>query len=126
MAENGGSELTRRQQRALVALVTAPTLKAAAKAAGIGERTLQRYVTLPEFQRALARQHDEMAALAMARLDGLLQKSFDVLGLDFEPGAGAEHRLRAASIVLRHYAALRVYADLARRVLELESRRQQK
>ncbi|MDQ1593287.1 MAG: hypothetical protein QOG71_3914 [Pyrinomonadaceae bacterium] len=48
-----------RQERALEAVLSAPTLKEAARAAGIGETTLWRYMREPAFKRRLreAQQH---------------------------------------------------------------------
>ncbi len=45
--------LTHKQDKALIALLTEPTITAAAKKAGIGERTLYRWLDDPLFAGAL-------------------------------------------------------------------------
>lgn len=51
MAENG--TLTTRQRRALTAILGAPTLDTAAAACGIARRSLERYLSQPDFRAAL-------------------------------------------------------------------------
>jgi transposase len=45
--------LTRRQRRAITALLGARTLEAAAQAAGVSRKTLSRWMTKPAFRAAL-------------------------------------------------------------------------
>jgi hypothetical protein len=47
-----GEKLSRKREQAIAALLTQPTIAAAAKMAGIGERTLRRWLKLPEFASA--------------------------------------------------------------------------
>jgi hypothetical protein len=54
--------------RAVEALLVAPTLKSAARRAGIGKRTLQTWLTEPEFQKALAEARQAYLGHALSRL----------------------------------------------------------
>jgi hypothetical protein len=88
MAENGNQkpELTPRQKRAIAALLTESDAKAAAAAAGVGYRTLCRWLTFERFRLALTQA--EGAALdgatrrllvgqsrALDALEGLIKSS---------------------------------------------------
>jgi hypothetical protein len=119
-APNG--TLTARQRRAIAALLTEPTVTAAAKTAKVGRRTLQTWLTLPHFRAALSETQGHELGLVAVRLAGLLTKSLDVIGLDMEPGAGADYRLRAAALILRHGSGLLEFADLEQRVSRLEGK----
>jgi hypothetical protein len=48
----GGEQLSRKQELAIAALLAEPTVEAAASRAGVSERTLQRWLRLPEFSGA--------------------------------------------------------------------------
>ena len=116
-------ELTVRQRRALTALLGAPTMAAAAKSAGVSERTIYRYLADPAFQAALREAQGRTLRMATARLTALLVKSLDVLGQATEPGHGqGQLRLRAAQTVVRHYAAMLEAQDLEERITRLEKR----
>jgi len=53
MPEGYGEKLSRKQEQAVVALLTMPTIRKAAEKAGVGERTLRGWMKdSPEFQRA--------------------------------------------------------------------------
>jgi len=113
-----------RQRRVLSALLSEPTVKDAAKAAGVGRRTVYRYMAEPVFQAALRDAQGQMLRLAVARMAGLMEKALDVIGLDLEPGHDKAHiRLRAAALVLRHYPGLVEVHNLEERVSALEARR---
>jgi len=58
MAENG--VISAKQRRAIVALLSERTVRAAAQKAGIGERTLTRWRANPDFDRELRRAEREL------------------------------------------------------------------
>ena len=62
MANNGA--LTPRQRRAIAALLSAKSDREAAKLAGVGYRTLNRWMTQPDFKAALNRASNEQMAAA--------------------------------------------------------------
>jgi hypothetical protein len=47
-----GAKLTRRQEQAIAALISAPSIAEAAQACGVSEKTLDRWLVLPEFAAA--------------------------------------------------------------------------
>lgn len=83
---------------------------------------MQRWLALPHFQKALAEAQSQERRLIAARLDGILSKALDVVALDMSAGAGAQYRLRAAGLTLRHVAGLQQYLELEARVEALEQK----
>ena len=63
-----GSILGRKQEDAIAALLTQRNIEEAAKAAGIGARTLLRWLKLPEFQKAYREARRATFGQAIARL----------------------------------------------------------
>ena len=115
MTEN----VTRRQRRAIMALLSEATVSAAAGRAGVSRETIYRYMTDAGFRAALTAAQSDALRLVTARLAALLERSLDVIG----EGLGdrdARVKLRAASVVLGHVAGLLVYVDLEARITELE------
>jgi AcrR family transcriptional regulator len=115
MTEN----LTSRQKRAIMALLSEPTVKAAADRAGLSRETLYSYLSDAGFRAALTEAQSDAMRLVTTRLAALLERSLDVIGEGLgDRDAGV--RLRAASVVLRHVAGLLEYVDLVGRVELLE------
>jgi len=73
------AELSERQRRAVSALLTAPTVKAAAQQAGVGERTLRRWLTDPRFREAYRAASRRMLEDAAARLRAVAREAVDTL-----------------------------------------------
>jgi hypothetical protein len=71
--------LNRRQEKALAALLTAKTIKAAAEASKIGETTVHRYLDTPLFQEAYRTARRSLTANAMARLQAKSEAAADCL-----------------------------------------------
>jgi hypothetical protein len=115
-------ELSVRQRRAVAALLSEPTVAAAAKVAGVSRKTLYRYLAAPTFRAALAERQGDVLRMSAARLAGMLSQALDVVGLDLGAGVAGDMRLRAAGLVLRHVASLLEYASLEERVRSLEER----
>ena len=63
-----GSTLGRKQEEAIAALLTQRNVEEAARAAGIGVRTLLRWLKLPELQNAYRQARREAFSQAVARL----------------------------------------------------------
>jgi hypothetical protein len=53
MAQNDTQRLSPKQHKTIAALVSSPTVEAAALAAGVGERTVRRWLSDPAFRMAL-------------------------------------------------------------------------
>jgi len=77
MAGNDG--LTTKQKRFVRAMLTAPTVEKAARAAGIAERTGTRYLTNPAVRAELSRQQDAITAAIVASLTTLAGEATETL-----------------------------------------------
>jgi hypothetical protein len=119
MAKNG--KLTTKQQAAIAALLTARDVRAAAKSAKVGERTLHRWLEDSAFQAALKEAEHTALDIAVRRLTGASQLAIDTLLIvmtNKENAAGT--RLRAADVILARLLELRQLATLDERVKHLE------
>ncbi|MFH1844190.1 MAG: hypothetical protein ABIF77_13370 [bacterium] len=95
------NELKPEQFRAVVTLATTGNMPAAAEAAGVSVRTLQRWATLPAFRQEVLAAETEIVRTAARRLGTLAQKALGVLESVMDDGAAADSpRIRAASTVL--------------------------
>ena len=110
-----------RQERALHSVLTRPTLKEAALAAGCSDTTLWRYMDKPAFQRRLrrARRHAlDHAALRVQRGAG------DAVAVIFEimakPDASDSSRLSAARFLFENSFRVGEIEELKKQVGELE------
>lgn len=115
MATNGTSHdgLTPKQEKALAALLTEPTVTAAAAKVGVGERTVHTWLAEPTFADAYRAARRHAVGQAIARLQQGSTAAVDAL-LDVIDGAYATAppavRVSAAKVVL----------DMAFRAVELE------
>ena len=92
-----------RMQRALSALMASPTIAEAAKAAGVSERTMQRYVKDPEFARAYAEATKQLTDEAAARLLHAIGPAVSTLESVCQDGNSPPYaRVQAASAILSH------------------------
>ena len=106
MAHSGS---TRKQEKAISALLTQPTIEKAALAANIGSRTLYRWLRTPEFKEAFDRARLDAFSQTMARLQQASSPAATILlkvALDAKTPASV--RVRAADSILGH--ALRAAA----------------
>lgn len=113
-----GETLTRRQLRVLPVLLAADSIVEAAKLTRTGERTLQRWLTLPAFQRALRDLGKRAAELAVARLHGHAADAVTTLAAGMR-GQRKAPAIRAAIAVLSLLQAGDM-ADVMDRLDELE------
>ena len=93
------SGLTFRQQAALPTIALSPTLSQAARASGIAERTLRRWLVDPDFLQHIDRRRQETAHLARQELQGLLPLCASVFA-DAMKSPDPALRLRAARYAL--------------------------
>jgi hypothetical protein len=119
MGEN--DRLNRRQRRFVAALVEAPTIAAAAKAAGIGEATAYRYLQNPDVKQALSQALDTALGQVVARSVGEMGAALETLAeIHRDPGASDSSRVSAARVIYVEGPKLREAFDLAERVTALE------
>jgi hypothetical protein len=104
-----------------LALATGKTLRAAAEAAGVSERTGTRRWGDPNFRRKVFALRGELLGCALGRLVDASVEAVDVLrGL-----LQSEHdsvKLSAARALLEHAPRFREYLDLEQRLTDLEGR----
>ncbi len=116
-----GAKLGRKQEEAIAALLTHRNLEDAAHAAGIGTRTLIRWMKLPEFETAYRAARRLAFGQSIARLQqGATAAATTLLKMMVDPTAPHSCRLRAADSVLSHAAKAIELEDIDFRVSELE------
>ena len=116
-----GAKFGRKQEAAIVALLTQRNVNEAARVARMGTRTLLRWLQVPEFQEAYRKARHDAFSQSIARLQ--LASSAAVtalLRLLVDPSTTGSVRVRAAECIM-HYATKGTESeDLEARVAELE------
>lgn len=119
MAENG--RLTPKKRRAIAALLQARTLEAAAELAGVGERTLYRWLQDDSFVQALRAAEGEMIGEAVRGLIADMKANFDVMrGIRDDPTSSKGEKLRAAKALDASLLKWRLANNIELRFVELE------
>jgi hypothetical protein len=119
MATNG--TLSNRQRKAIAALMSSRNVATAATTAGVGLRTLHRWLNDPVFVAELKAAQGAAIDQAVRRLSELSGTAIDTLKaamLDMGSASGA--RVRAADIVLSRLLNLKELAEIETRVTALE------
>ncbi len=117
-----GSKLTPKQEQAVLALMTNQGVENAARAAGIGARTLYRWLQEPLFDQAYRKARRAAFGQSAARLQqatGVAVSAILKVMVDQQTPASA--RLRAAELVLTHGAKAIEIEDIEARVTALEA-----
>jgi hypothetical protein len=116
-----GPILGRKQEEAVAALLTQRNVEEAARAAGIGTRTLIRWMKLPEFQAAYREARRAAFGQAVARLQqGTSAAATTLLKTMIDPNTPASVRVRAAEVIFNHAGKAIELEDIEARVAELE------
>jgi hypothetical protein len=116
-----GSILGRKQEDAISALLTQRNVEEAAHAAGIGARTLLRWLKLPEFQTAYRHARREVYGQAVARLQqGTSAAATTLLKVMIDSGTPPSVKVRAAEAIFNHAAKAIEIEDIEARVAALE------
>lgn len=114
--------MTKNQERALAALVSNPTIKAAAAAAGIDYRTMRRYMDDPDFMTEYRHITTEMLQDARMRSQQLLNPALEALAEIFTNAEAKDSdRIAAARGILEWGTKLTELTDIAERVEMLEN-----
>ena len=115
-------ELEPAQERAIVALLSEPTLRAAASSAGISESTLWRWLRDPAFRVAYRRARQEVLERATARLAALVGVAVEALSKIVADRAVSPHvRVSAASRIVEFALKAAEIEDVQARLEKLES-----
>ena len=113
--------LSATQEQALQAVISHPTLKEAALAAGISETTLWRYMREEEFSRRLREARREAVNHAVTRLQKASSEAVTVLrDLMMKEDAPPAARISAARTVLDYAMRAAEQDELKGRIAELE------
>lgn len=98
--KGSGEKLTRHQEKAIAALLEHPTITAAAKASGIAETTLRRWLKLPGFASAYAAARRGIVDGVVDRIHKALVGAFAVVARTLnDPTASHSAKLRASEIL---------------------------
>lgn len=92
--------LTTRQQAAISALLTAPTITAAAETIGAGEKTIRRWLAEPAFLAELQRAETAVIEHTTRRLSAATTQALDTVIRIMETGSSDSVKLRAAIALL--------------------------
>ena len=113
--------LTPQQQKACLALLTEPTIAAAASKAGVGERSLYRWLDRDDFAAAYREARRKALGQAVARLQQLSSGAVAVLAqVAADKQAPASSRVAAASKILEVAIKAVELEDLEARIAALE------
>jgi hypothetical protein len=116
-----GVKFGRKMEDAIAALLSQRNVDEAARVAGIGSRTLLRWLQEPEFQTAYREARRAAFRQSIARLQQASSAAVStLLKIMVDPAAPASTRVRAADSVLDHSARAIEIEDIEARVSELE------
>lgn len=109
------------QQRAIMSLLVEPSIAAAAVKAGVGERTLHRWMRLEEFSNEyrLARREAFCQAIALTQRSSAVAVA-TLLRIMHDPKATSSARVSAATNILKFARESIELDDLAERIDKLE------
>jgi hypothetical protein len=115
------SKLGRKYEQAIAALMTQRNVDEAAKVAGVGTRTLWRWLKIPEFQIAYQQARRTAFSQSIARLQqGGSAAATTLIKIMLDPKEPAAARVRAADCILSHGVRAIEIEDLAIRLDQLE------
>ena len=114
-------ELTPRQRRAIISLISTRNIEEAALQAKVGARSIHRWLNQPIFRVALFEAESEAVDQATRRLISILDEAIETLSnvLSNEEASFSE-RIRAAQIVMDYLLKYREMRNLEQRLLVLE------
>lgn len=113
--------LTPKQEQALIALLNEPTIERAAKTAGVGERTLHRWLDEPVFSRAYRQARREAFSQAIAASQRYAPVAVQTLAkIMADATLSVSARVSAATALLKFSRESIELDDLATRVDDLE------
>ncbi len=117
-----GSKLGRKQEDAIAALLSQRNIDEAASAAGVGTRTLLRWMKIPEFDAAYREARRQAYGQSISRLQqGSAAAATTLLKVMIDPATPSSTRVRAAEAVLSHAAKAIEIEDIDARLRELEA-----
>ena len=116
-----GSKIARKQEDAIVALLTQRNIEEAAKSVGVVPKTLLRWMQVPEFDKAYREARRAAFGQSIARLQQASTAAVaTLLKVMVDPNSPASTRVRAADSVLNHSKHAIEIEDVEVRVAALE------
>ena len=116
------SDLTPKQEKAIGALLSQPTMEEAAEAAGVNRATIFRWLQQEEFQTAYTQVRRESVKHAIARLQNRSSEAVEVLAEIMKDEMNAPSaRVSAAKAIIEYSIKAVEVEDLAKRLAELEA-----
>ena len=117
--------MTPKQEKALAALISCPTAKAAARTAGLSESALRRYRQDPEFAAEYKRRCAELLETATDNAKAAMPPAIDRLrGIIDDDQQQPQQHIAAARAVLEYGLRLVEANDFEQRLRALEERSQ--
>ena len=118
-----GEKYSRKQDEAVLALITHPSIPEAAKSLNIGDKTLWRWMQKDDFQDAYLKARREIIKQASSQLQASMSEAVNVLKeVMNDNDSPASTRVSAAKIVLDMGLKANEIEDLEARVKKLEER----
>jgi hypothetical protein len=106
-----GQKLSRKKEQAIAALLSQPSIGGAAKKAGIGEKTLFRWLQLDEFKRTYKTARRQVIDQTIAQIQSVMSKEVQtLLNVMSDSAAPASSKVSAARALL----------DIGFKVVEIE------
>jgi len=115
-----GDKLSRKQDDAIAALLSTSSIKDAAKACGVSDASLWRWLQLPDFQAAYRAARRQVVERAVSELQGACGEAVETLKRNLTCEQAAVE-IRAAQIILEQAVKGVELIDLQERVERLES-----
>jgi hypothetical protein len=115
-----GEKLTRKQEQAVAALLTQPTLTQAAQAVNLSERTLRSWLSQPEFKEAYRTARRQVVEGAISILQQATSEPVATLKSNLT-AARPSDQIKAATAILEHSLRGLDVFDLIERVESLEA-----
>lgn len=114
-------KMERKQEIAITALLTAPTIQQAAKIAEVGESTLWRWLQIPEFEKAYRDAKKKTVSQAINRLQQITGEAVETLREIMNDKESPAHvRVTAAKTIIEQSIKAVEIEELVGRVEELE------
>ncbi len=115
-----GDKLSRKQEQAIAALLSTSTIGEAAKACGVNDATMWRWLQLPDFQSAYRAARRQVVERAVSELQAAASEAVETLKRNLTCGK-PEAENRAAQIIIEQAVKGIELLDLQERVERLES-----
>jgi hypothetical protein len=115
------AKLRPKQERAIVSLMTNPTIEQAAAAAGVTSRAIRKWAKDPNFQAAYQSERRRTVDQALAQLQAGMPAAVAILLDAMHNAEDPGRRLRAANWFLRHALKAVEQLDLATQLKEIQA-----